>query len=137
MKHISENTIRDGLLLKASRIGVVLFRNHVGTGVMGKIAKFIAGNYCIIKNPRRTTFGLCVGSSDLVGWATVTVTPEMIGKTIAVFTAVETKSKYGKPSAEQVDFIDQVNKCGGYAGVAKLPESIISILGGSDGINRS
>jgi ribosomal protein S19 len=38
-------------------------------------------------------FGLCKGSADLIGWKRVTVTPEMVGSTVAVFTSIEVKTR--------------------------------------------
>jgi hypothetical protein len=34
---------------------------------------------------RPVTFGLAVGSADLIGWTTRTITPDMVGQQVAVF----------------------------------------------------
>ncbi len=75
----------------------------------------------VIQNARPLHSGLCQGSSDLIGWTTREVTPDMVGKTVAIFTAVEIKTESGKASAEQLNFIGQVRKCGGIAGIARSP----------------
>ena len=46
-------------------------------------------------------FGLCVGSSDLIGFKSVTITPEMVGQKVAIFTAIEVKTESGKVSERQ------------------------------------
>ncbi len=69
------------------------------------------------------------GSSDLIGYTPVEITAAMVGKTIAVFTAIETKkSKNGKTSADQLNFIKQVKDAGGIAGVANSPEAGNAII---------
>jgi hypothetical protein len=88
-----------------------LFRNNVGTGWDFTKKRLIA-------------FGLAKGSSDLIGWTNVTITQEMVGSDIAVFTAVETKSKRGRPSTEQLAFVDLVNRCGGIALIAKSVDEV-------------
>lgn len=62
---------------------------------------------------------LCPGSSDLIGWTPVVITPDMIGKTVAVFTAIEVKVDAKKASGNQADFIKAVAAAGGIAGVAR------------------
>jgi hypothetical protein len=77
-------------------------------------------------NGRRVDFGLCKGSSDLIGWTEIEITPAMVGKKVAVFTAIEVKQFGWKPSGQkqkehferQLNFINQVKQSGGYAGVA-------------------
>ena len=53
------------------------------------------------------------GGSDLIGWTSVVITPEMVGKKIAVFTAIEVKTGKVQVSDAQKNFIEQVNKAGG------------------------
>ena len=44
---------------------------------------------------RWVQFGLAKGSSDLIGFKTVKVTPEMIGQEIAQFVSIEIKTERG------------------------------------------
>lgn len=70
-----------------------------------------------------------VGTSDLNGWTSIEVTPDMVGCRVAVYTAIETKkSKGGKTSEDQQKFIAQVVKAGGIAGVANSPEAAVQIV---------
>jgi hypothetical protein len=68
------------------------------------------------------------GGSDLIGFHTLTITPEMVGKRVAVFLAVECKSSKGKPTSEQTAFIEYVQSAGGIAGVANSGESALNII---------
>lgn len=69
------------------------------------------------------------GTSDLNGWTTVEVTPEMVGKRVAIYTAIETKaSTGGRKRAGQVNFYDQVDAAGGIAGFANSEESARAII---------
>jgi hypothetical protein len=78
---------------------------------------------------RMVTFGLCKGSSDLIGWRSVTITPDMVGQQLAVFVAIEVKDK-GRATPEQLQFIDVVRKAGGLAGVARSTAEAQAILDG-------
>jgi len=73
------------------------------------------------------SFGLCKGSADLIGWRTVTITPEMVGQQVAVFTSIEVKSERGRLAAEQQQWLDAVLSAGGIAGVARSVEDALRI----------
>ena len=76
---------------------------------------------------RLVRYGLCQGSSDLIGLRSVTITPDMVGQTVAVFTAIEVKDR-GRLTPEQRAFIAMVQQAGGLAGVARSPEDARAIL---------
>ncbi|MFZ9514719.1 MAG: VRR-NUC domain-containing protein [Bacteroidia bacterium] len=57
--------------------------------------------------------GLLRGSGDLIGWKTIEITEDMVGKSVAVFTSVEVKTASGKLSPEQKHWMDKVNQAGG------------------------
>lgn len=73
-------------------------------------------------------FGLATGSSDLIGFVPVTITPDMVGQTLAVFASVEVKAERGRPTAEQNAWIAMVRRFGGFAGVARNDEDLTTIL---------
>ena len=102
------------VMLAASECGATIFRNNVGLFKL--------------KDNRYIRTGLCVGSSDLIGWKTTEVTEEMVGHKIAVFVAIEVKTKTGKTSDKQENFIKQVNSAGGIAFVARDAEDVKDLL---------
>ena len=117
--------LKEVLLL--SRENIRLFRNNVGSAWMGKAIPQKDGSIKI-NHPRRVDFGLCVGSSDAIGFKTIEITSEMVGKKIAVFTAIETKTATGKANDAQINFINYVQRCGGFAGVARSADDAVKIM---------
>ena len=81
----------------------------------------------IIKNPRTFNTGLPKGFPDLFGIKPITITPDMVGKTIGLFCAVEVKHKTKATEAQQ-NFIEFIKSAGGLAGVAKSLEDAERIL---------
>ncbi len=100
---MKESDIQRLIMLALSEAGCVIWRNNVG------VLKNSAG--IPIK------FGLCVGSSDLIG-----ITPA--GR----FLAVEIKTPTGRVRPEQLKFIEAVRKHGGVAGIARSPEDALALL---------
>ena len=72
-------------------------------------------------------YGLCPGSSDLIGYRTVVITPEMVGQRVAIFAAVEVKDR-ARPTTQQTAFINLVQQAGGLAGIARSVPDALSIL---------
>ena len=68
------------------------------------------------------------GGSDLIGMHSMTITPEMVGKRVAVFLAVEVKSDTGKPTPAQTGFIKFVQSMGGIAGVARSADEALNLI---------
>lgn len=114
-KEASEASIQESIKEFAARLKILLYRNTVG--------QFKTAWGGIVHT------GLCKGSSDLIGWTQKTITPDMVGTTIAVFTAVECKRKSVKNNTtdNQDDFIEKVLSAGGYAGVATSLEDLLRI----------
>lgn len=97
---------------------VRLFRNNVGEAWHGRVANRSTDALTLLR-PTRIVYGLCDGSSDLIGWTTVTITPEMVGQRVAVFTAGEVKRPGVTVPAHQERFLDAVRAAGGRAGVIR------------------
>lgn len=100
---MSETNLVQQIRLEASTLGCYLFRNNVG-----KLQD---------RNGRWITYGLGVGSSDLIGLTNK-------GR----FLAIECKTTTGRIRPEQIDFIDFVNKNGGIAGICRSVEDFKKLL---------
>ena len=111
---MSEQQTQQQIRLALSRGPVRLWRNNTGT--------------LLDRQGRPVTFGLCKGSSDLIGLRSVTIGPEHVGQRLAVFVAVEVKSARGRTTAEQGAFIEQVTAMCGLAGVARTVGEAAAIL---------
>lgn len=102
---VEETNIANRLRCEASERGDRLFRNN-------------RGKFRTMDGLRTVEAGLSAkGSSDLIGWTRVKITPDMVGSVFAIFSAIEVKTSKGKISKEQQDFIDAVNAAGGIASV--------------------
>lgn len=106
---------------------VRLFRNNVGKVWTGILVSS-RDKQVILSNARPFHAGLIKGSSDLVGWNTITVSQEMVGAKIAVFTAIEIKTRNVRITPEQTIFINNVNKAGGIAGVVYNEQEAINLI---------
>ena len=109
----NEAFVQNKIRLAIGHGKIRLFRNNTGAllDMQGRLVKF----------------GLCKGSSDLIGFRSITITPDMVGQKIAVFSAIEVKDK-GKATVDQKNFINIINNAGGYAGVAKNVNDAKKIL---------
>ena len=110
----SEQTIQQHIRLACSIGTCRLFRNNTGT--------------LRDQHGRPVSFGLCKGSADLIGWTTRTVTSEMVGQQIAVFTSIEVKSSSGRVKPEQQQWLQAVAAAGGIAGVARSVGEAMDLL---------
>jgi hypothetical protein len=98
-----EQAIQNDIRLELGHGSARLFRNNTGC----------------LRNDR---------GRDLIGWKTVEITPDMVGMTVAVFTAIEVKDQ-GRATPEQRRFISCVQQAGGFAGVARSVDEAKEIMG--------
>ena len=77
---------------------------------------------------RLVTFGLARGSADLIGWRTITVTPDMVGTRLAVFCSIEVKTSTGRLTPQQRHWLDAVHRAGGIAGIARSVGDALRIV---------
>ncbi len=106
----SETALQNKIRLELGKLkNTRMFRNNVG---------MING----------VQFGLCVGSSDLIGFTSKTITTDDVGKTIAVFTALEVKTDKGKPTPVQNKFIEMVQKNGGIGAIVRSVDDALMHL---------
>ena len=73
-------------------------------------------------------FGLCKGSADLIGYRSITITPEMVGQQVAVFASIEVKTPTGRIRPDQRAWMETVQAAGGIAGVARSVEDALRIV---------
>lgn len=95
-------------MIDGSKLGLRLFRNQTGSYEL--------------KDGRWITSGLCVGSSDLIGYYPIIVTPDLVGKTIAVFVGIEAKGPTGRIRPEQAKFLEVIKRAGALATVTTEPD---------------
>lgn len=144
-KYDSESKLSKDLNLAFNKIagfGSRIFRNNVGLAWSGKkkfqasaitMFKLLPGDV-VLSYARPIKFGLCEGSSDKIGWTQVVITEEMVGKNIAVFTAIEEKKQTGKATEIQKNFLSTVSKLGG---IAILVRSLDDLKNGLDAYRPS
>ena len=115
-----ENKVSAEIDIALSHGDVRLWRNNVGV--------------LRDRNGRPVAYGLgsrggksLPGTSDKIGLRSLLVTPQMVGRRIAIFAAIEEKD-LKDPSPAQLQFIAAVQSLGGLAGVAHNVEEARAIL---------
>ena len=118
---MNEASILKRIMLACSKGRSRLFRNNVGQyqDKQGNWVRYGLGN---------------PGGSDLIGWNQVIITPEHVGKTLAVFTALEVKTPRGILTFGQRRFLSMVHEAGGIADVVRSPEDAQIVI--SEGVDR-
>lgn len=112
-----ETKLQRLIMVELSKAGHTVWRNETGRFWTGKpIHK--DGKTVTLANAHMIPLGLCVGSSDLVG----------IQRATGRFFAIEVKTEKGRPSKEQLQFIDHVIERGGIAGIARSPQDALELL---------
>lgn len=112
---MNETTILQCIRLAVSKVpGVRLFRNQVGA--------------LKDKSGRLVTFGLHPGSADLIGWKSIRITPEMVGRKVAVFVSIECKTPDGKVRPDQEHWRFVIQEAGGIACIARGEETALQCL---------
>ena len=133
---------------RATEGGARLFRNNVARAWVGnaetvrtsRIVQVEPGDV-LIRNARPLHAGLAEGSGDLIGWVPVEVTPDMVGRTVALFASVETKSKTGRATKQQRAWAQAVSAAGGLSGIARTDKDLHNILwpasDGAQGVDKT
>ena len=110
----SEHEIQQRIRLGCGRGPVRLWRNNTGA--------------LVDQQGRFVRFGLCKGSSDLIGLRSLEITPELLGRRIAQFVALEVKTPHGTVSPEQRAFLRLVEQLGGMAAVCRSVDEAEQVL---------
>ena len=125
-----ESTIQQEIQIEARHYDCHLMRNNSGSfkDDTGRVVRFGLGNISKQHNDKIKSF-------DLVGFTKVVVTQEMVGKTLAVFTAVECKKEEWKSDKKldaretaQQAFINWINNNGGIAGFAQNIDRLKNLI---------
>ena len=103
-EYTRESNIQKIVMVTVSKLGGRVFRNNTGALMDARGV------------PVR--YGLCTGSSDLIGWT-------KDGR----FLAIEVKRPNKRPTKKQQNFIDLVNSFGGLAFVATCEQDVLDNMG--------
>ena len=104
-----------------------LFRANVGKVWTGNKV-VCCDNMITLSCARPFSTGLPIGFPDLFGFRTVEVTPEMVGKKLAVFAFLEVKKPGGRTSRAQEKMLAFLRAAGAVGGVARSPDEAIKLL---------
>jgi hypothetical protein len=105
------------IMIALSNANCMSWRNETSGAYVGKVIHKDA-RIVTLQNAQLMTFGLCVGSADIIG----------IHKPTGRFLAIEVKTKTGKPTKEQINFIEQVRAANGIAGIARSVQEALDLL---------
>lgn len=114
---MSETAIQQRIRLALGKLPWVrMFRNNVGKLPDPRTGRWV-------------DFGVGgKGGGDLLGWRTITVTPEMVGQQVAQFVSLEVKTASGRVRPEQENWRRVVEECGGVAAVVRSEEDALRIM---------
>ena len=131
-KGTPEQVAQDDVEISAPSLGCTLLRNNSGAlqNQEGAWVRYGLGNISKKHNKHSK-------SSDLIGITVVEITPEMVGKKVGIFTAIEVKQVGFKAKAEynpnsrewaQENFNKMVRNKFGFSGFATSGEDLKAIL---------
>lgn len=125
-----ESEVQQEVQGEAAKYGCILMRNNCGAcqDATGRVIRYGLGNTSKKRQDK-------IASSDLIGITKVRITPDMVGKDVAIFTAIEVKKeswnhdkKLDAREKAQKAFIDWVRSLGGLAGFANSLDNVKGII---------
>lgn len=123
---MSEADLLAHIQLALSRDDVHLFRTNAGMAWQGAIVEHTPQRLVLL-NPHPVKLGP-EGFSDLGGWYSCLITPDMVGTHVAIATYIEGKFGRRRATPAQLAFIETVKRAGGRAGVAYSVAEARSII---------
>lgn len=135
---MKEAAVMHRILLDVGCKPNTLFRQNVGSAWAGEATQAkrtmqvtLQPGDVVVRQGRPVRMGLCEGSSDIIGWRSVVIQPEDVGRRLAVFAALEVKTETGRVRPKQAEFIDLVQRDGGIAGVVRGVDDAKKVLAGT------
>lgn len=123
------NALTAAIVEAAAYLNARLYRNNSGGVHVAYKDKSGATRRRFVRYGVGPTEG---GGGDLIGWTTVTVTPEMVGTKVAVFTSIEIKAGKDRMTDAQKKWASWVQHGGGIAGTARSVDDAVEIMRGVD-----
>lgn len=123
---MKEQSIQNSILIAMGQAGAYGLRVNSGSFWGGEILSY-KDNMLLLKNPTKVQ-GAPAGTSDIVGCKPTLITPQMVGKTIGVFVAIEVKKPTKNAEEHQENYLMMMRSRGAITGVAKSPEDVVRIL---------
>ena len=124
----SESAVTADVLIRASKLGIRLFRNNSGAVMVdGRNIRFGLGNISEKLNKS-------LKSSDLIGIQPVLIKPEHVGNTFGIFVSLEMKHggwrlQPGDMRAQaQLKWIELIRSCGGIGGFVSDVSELEGVL---------
>jgi len=126
----SESDVQQEIQTAARYFNCQLMRNNSGAlpDVTGRTVRYGLGNISKEHNER-------IKSSDLIGFTKILITPDMVGKYVAVFTAAEIKEeewnenkKLDERETAQLNFINWVKANGGFAAFINSVDKLANLF---------
>ncbi len=114
------NKVVPNILLECGKHNMRLFKN-------------IRGMF-YTKDGREIKAGLMADhSGDLVGWTKIVITPDMVGRSVAIYTEIEAKnSKWKKPKnqheKDQAERMEKIKTFGGIAAILNSEKNLKILL---------
>lgn len=110
----------------------MMFRNAVGWGIATspKAMHRTRDGKILLDHGSPIRYGLFPGSGDMIGYKTVTITPEMVGQKIAIFQSIEIKTKGDRLRGDQRNWNRALLRDGAIAEVWRDTGKTIEVMTG-------
>lgn len=127
MSNNEETALHRGVMLELSDVHTRAWRNNNGAAWQG--SNFTIRNRRLVQGAARyVRYGLAPGSSDIVGLRSMQITPEMVGRRVAVSLMIETKTEDQRLSPDQKNWLAMAHGMGCIAGVATTVDDAKQII---------
>lgn len=134
---MTETNIVQRTLIKIGALPFGRFwRNNAGLAWAGVPIRLKAGQVfkaapgdLLLKNGHPVKLGPA-GIADIMGVIAVTITPDMVGQTIGVITALEGKTLTGEQRKAQEAFEATIKRYGGHYYIFRSPDEALAIVQG-------